>query len=190
MFTNNPYTERSSVEIGFYPNENCEIRSCCFAYKKVLAAIWKANCQPVPCGFFFSSFTERVFVNIMELAQKTVSHSFISLPHVQMQFLYGTLGCLCTLHTGQLKPNTNIWCNKTKTVLFVLIASAIHFRTRRCLCFGDSLESENLHKVFYNHLYPDKEFFILTSNAMDIPKNGTEIAYKEDTRIGFSLILC
>lgn len=44
MFTNNPYTERSSVEIGLYPNENCEIRSCCFAYKKVLAAIWKANC--------------------------------------------------------------------------------------------------------------------------------------------------
>lgn len=45
-------------------------------------------------------------------------------------------------------------------------------------------------KFFYNHLYPGKEFFILTSNAMDIQKNGTEIAYKEDTWIGFSLILC
>lgn len=44
MFTNNPYTERSIVEMGLYLNDSCGIRLCCFAYKKVLAAIWKANC--------------------------------------------------------------------------------------------------------------------------------------------------
>lgn len=70
LFTNYPYTNRSIVEIRFYLNDNCGIRSCCFIYKKSINRNLESKSLASTMWIIFSC-RERRFVNITEHAQET-----------------------------------------------------------------------------------------------------------------------